>query len=122
MCAQLAFNVVAQFLLGSRLTSGEVNDSLREDFYTLTEGLFALPIDLPGTNFRKALEVHYLINISFLLLLQQLLLLTLLRDICCRDTRCFNYDPHLGGVREKILNPKIVDKMFTEHGVQSSLE
>jgi cytochrome P450 len=55
---QLAFNVVAQYLLGSRLKAGPVNDSLRADFYTLTEGMFALPIDLPGTNFRKGLEAR----------------------------------------------------------------
>lgn len=54
----LAFNVVAQYLLGSRLKSGPVNDSLRNDFYTLTEGLFALPINLPGTNYRKGLEAR----------------------------------------------------------------
>lgn len=54
----LAFNVVAQYLLGSRLKSGPVNDSLRNDFYTLTEGLFALPIPLPGTNFTKALQAR----------------------------------------------------------------
>jgi cytochrome P450 len=55
---QLAFNVVAQSLLGSRLDSGKVNDSLREDFFTLTEGLFALPINLPGTKFRKAIQAR----------------------------------------------------------------
>ncbi|KAG0604315.1 hypothetical protein M758_10G161800 [Ceratodon purpureus] len=54
----LAFNVVAQYLLGSRLKSGPVNDSLRNDFYTLVEGLFALPIALPGTNFTKALQAR----------------------------------------------------------------
>ncbi|XP_024383790.1 cholesterol 22-hydroxylase CYP90B27 [Physcomitrium patens] len=54
----LAFNVVAQYLLGSRLKSGPVNDSLRNDFYVLTEGLFALPINFPGTNFRNALEAR----------------------------------------------------------------
>jgi hypothetical protein len=55
---QLAFNVVAHFLLGSRLASGDVNDALRKDFYVLTEGLFALPINLPGTSFSKALQVQ----------------------------------------------------------------
>lgn len=50
--------MVAQYLLGSRLKSGPVNDSLRSDFYTLTEGLFALPINLPGTNFRKGIEAR----------------------------------------------------------------
>lgn len=54
----LAFNVVAQYLLGSRLKSGPVNDSLRNDFYTLTEGLFTLPIPLPGTNFTKAIQAR----------------------------------------------------------------
>ncbi|KAG0610021.1 hypothetical protein M758_7G032500 [Ceratodon purpureus] len=54
----LAFNVVAQYLLGSRLKAGPVNDALRKDFYTLTEGMFALPINLPGTNFRKGLEAR----------------------------------------------------------------
>jgi steroid 22-alpha-hydroxylase/cytochrome P450 family 90 subfamily A polypeptide 1/brassinosteroid-6-oxidase 2 len=54
---QLAFNVIAQFLLGSRLRSGPVNDALREDFYIVCEGLLAIPIKLPGTKFSKALQV-----------------------------------------------------------------
>jgi steroid 22-alpha-hydroxylase/cytochrome P450 family 90 subfamily A polypeptide 1/brassinosteroid-6-oxidase 2 len=55
---QLAFNVIAQFLLGSRLRSGPVNDAVREDFYILCEGLLAIPIKLPGTKFSKALQVE----------------------------------------------------------------
>jgi len=54
---QLAFNVITQFLLGSRLRSGPVNDALREDFYILCEGFLAIPIKLPGTKFSKALQV-----------------------------------------------------------------
>ncbi|CAM6046343.1 unnamed protein product, partial [Sphagnum compactum] len=54
----LAFNVIAQFLLGSRLRSGPVNDALREDFYILCEGLLAIPIKLPGTKFSKALQAR----------------------------------------------------------------
>jgi steroid 22-alpha-hydroxylase/cytochrome P450 family 90 subfamily A polypeptide 1/brassinosteroid-6-oxidase 2 len=55
---QLAFNIIAQFLLGSRLRSGPVNDAVREDFYILCEGLLAIPIKLPGTKFSKALQVE----------------------------------------------------------------
>ena len=57
-CMQLAFNVVAHFLLGSRLASSDVKEALREDFYTLTEGLFAMPVNFPTTKFSKALKVQ----------------------------------------------------------------
>jgi cytochrome P450 len=54
----LAFNGIAQFLLGSRLRSGPVNDAVREDFYIMGEGLLAMPIKLPGTKFSKALQAR----------------------------------------------------------------
>jgi steroid 22-alpha-hydroxylase/cytochrome P450 family 90 subfamily A polypeptide 1/brassinosteroid-6-oxidase 2 len=54
---QLAFNAIAQILLGSRLQSGPINDALRKDFFLMSEGLFAIPIELPGTKFSNALQV-----------------------------------------------------------------
>jgi hypothetical protein len=46
-----------RFFLGSRLQSGPINDALRKDFFLMSEGLFAIPIKLPGTKFSNALQV-----------------------------------------------------------------
>jgi steroid 22-alpha-hydroxylase len=54
----LAFNAIAQILLGSRLQSGPINDALRKDFFLMSEGLFAIPIKLPGTKFSNALQAR----------------------------------------------------------------
>lgn len=100
----LAFNVVAQYLLGSRLKSGPVNDSLRDDFFTLTEGLFALPIPLPGTNFSKALQARARI------------VETLERDVVSQPRPIGDEDQYVDYMAHMLKeSPTLSEEMLLEH-------
>jgi cytochrome P450 len=50
---RLTFDVVSELLLG--LETGAVRDALVEDFRRMVEGVFAVPVDLPFTTFRRSL-------------------------------------------------------------------
>ncbi|KAM0915378.1 hypothetical protein ACQ4PT_010874 [Festuca glaucescens] len=51
---RLTFDVVSALLLG--LETGDVRDALVDDFQRMVEGVFAVPMDLPFTTFRRSLE------------------------------------------------------------------
>jgi cytochrome P450 len=51
---RLTFDVVSELLLG--LETGAVRDALVEDFRRMVEGVFAVPVDLLFTTFRRSLE------------------------------------------------------------------
>ncbi|KAM0822334.1 hypothetical protein ACQ4PT_071561 [Festuca glaucescens] len=51
---RLTFDVVSPLLLG--LETGAARDALVDDFRRMVEGVFAVPVDLPFTTFRRSLE------------------------------------------------------------------
>ncbi|KAK1677077.1 hypothetical protein QYE76_037925 [Lolium multiflorum] len=51
---RLTFDVVSALLLG--IETGAVRDALVDDFRRMVEGVFAVPVDLPFTTFRRSLE------------------------------------------------------------------
>jgi cytochrome P450 len=53
---RLAIEVICATVMG--MPPGEETDRLRDDYATLTNGFATLPINLPGTRYRKALQAR----------------------------------------------------------------
>lgn len=49
------------------IESGPISDAFRPEFFKLVLGTLSLPIDLPGTNYRKGFQVHswYIMNFCY---------------------------------------------------------
>ncbi|KAK9283796.1 hypothetical protein L1049_012049 [Liquidambar formosana] len=53
---KITFKVTCSLLFG--LPEGKEKDALMEDFTTALKGIWAIPLDFPGTSFRKALQAR----------------------------------------------------------------